>query len=145
ADPGSGLEAKFSVQYCVARALLEGRIALDHFEGDAWRDARVRALLKRVHAAPYTGKPFDESDPFDAEVRITLTDGTTYSEKVDRPLGRSTANAIATADMKAKFADCASRVLAPPAAGEACRAIERFEDVESVREFTRLFEPARAD
>jgi 2-methylcitrate dehydratase PrpD len=141
-EPASGLEAKFSVQYCVARALMDGKVVLDHFGDDAWREPAVRDLLKRVHAAPYTGKLFAADDPFDAEVKITLTDGTTYSDKVDRPLGRSSNNAIATEDMKAKFADCASRVLTPQAATEACGLIDRFEDLGSMREFTKLFEPA---
>jgi 2-methylcitrate dehydratase PrpD len=51
-DPGSALEAKFSVQYCVARALLNGRLAFEHFDGEAYRDPAVRALLPRVFAAP---------------------------------------------------------------------------------------------
>jgi 2-methylcitrate dehydratase PrpD len=140
-DPVSDLEAKFSVQYCVARALVEGKVVLEHFERDAYREPAMQDLLKRVHAAPYAGKLFAEDDPYDAEVKITLADGTSYSEKVDRPLGRTSDNAIATADMKAKFVNCASRVLEPEAAADVCRRIDSFEELESVREFTRLIEP----
>jgi 2-methylcitrate dehydratase PrpD len=53
-DPQSGLEAKFSVQYCLARALTNRAIRIEHFEGDAFRDPAVRAILPRVHAAAYT-------------------------------------------------------------------------------------------
>jgi 2-methylcitrate dehydratase PrpD len=135
-DPRSDLAAKFSVQYCVARALLHGHVVLDHFERDAWRDAKVRELLPRVHAAPYTGRLFDEDDPFDAEVKVTLTDGRVLSEKVDRPLGRTTDNPIAPEHLVAKFADCASQVLAPDRIAAARAAIESFERVESIRDFT---------
>lgn len=141
-DPDSDLAAKFSVQYCVARALLHGKVVLEHFEGDAWRDPAVRALLPRVHAVPYAGKPFDEDDPFDAEVKVTLTDGRTYSEKVDRPLGRASDNPIAPEHLKAKFENCAARVLTPQAAQAAGRAIESFEEAGPMREFTRLLDPA---
>jgi 2-methylcitrate dehydratase PrpD len=141
-DPDSPLAAKFSVQYCVARALLDGRVVLDHFEGDAHRAPAVQALLKRVHAAPYTGQLFAADDPFDAEVSVTLTDGRSFSEKVDRPLGRTSANAIADEHMKAKFADCASRILSPGAAAAVCRAVEALEECGSVRELTRLLEPS---
>ncbi|HSQ02573.1 MAG TPA: MmgE/PrpD family protein, partial [Burkholderiales bacterium] len=68
AQPQSALEAKFSVQYCVTRALLHGRVVLEHFEGEAYRDPVVRAVLSKVHAAPYTGPQFSPDDPFDAEV-----------------------------------------------------------------------------
>lgn len=144
-DPDSDLAAKFSVQYCVARALMHGKVVLEHFEGDAWRDPAVRDLLTRIHAAPYAGKPFAEDDPFDAEVKVTLKDGTTYSEKVDRPLGRTSDNPIPPEYLKAKFENCASRVLTPRAAAAACRRIDSFEEAGPVRDFTRLLEaPAAA-
>ena len=139
--PDSPLAAKFSVQYCVARAALDGRVALEHFEGDAYREPAVRDLLARVRATPYAGKLFDEDDPFDAEVVISLADGRTLTEKVDRPLGRSTDNAIAPEHMKAKFGDCAARVLDPAAVAKACGAIEALEKLATARELTALLEP----
>jgi len=141
-DPDSPLAAKFSVQYCVARAALDGKVVLEHFEGDAHREPAVRDLLKRVRATPYTGKAFADDDPFDAEVTITLTDGRTFTEKVDRPLGRTSDNAIAYEDMKAKFENCAGRVLAPAAVAAACRALESLEKLGSTRELTALLEAA---
>jgi len=142
--PESALEAKFSVQYCVARALLDGKVVLEHFDGEAYRDPKVRDFLKQVHAAPYTGKMFDVDDPFDAEVTITLADGTAFSEKVDRPLGRTSANAIAHGHMVAKFVNCAGRVLAPEAVAAACRMIESLDTLGEVRDLTRRLEPAGA-
>jgi len=141
-DPDSALAAKFSVQYCVARALLHGKVVLDHFEGDTFREPVVRELLPRVHAAPYAGKPFDEDDPFDAEVKITLKDGRAFTEKVDRPLGRTSDNPIAPEHMKAKFEDCATRVLSPKAAAAVVRMIDGFEKTGTVRELTALLDPA---
>ena len=138
--PDSALAAKFSVQYCVARALMHGKVVLDHFEGESYRDPAVRDLLTRVQAAPYTGKFFDADDPFDAEVRITLKDGKTYSEKVDRPLGRTTDNPVPPGHLKAKFEDCAARVLAPKAVGAVVRLIDGFDKGGTVRELTALLD-----
>jgi hypothetical protein len=101
-------------------------------------------VLKRVQAAPYTGKLYSEDDPFDAEVKITLNDGRSFSAKVDRPLGRASDNAIAYADMKAKFENCAARILSAAAAARAGREIESFENVPSLRDFTKLLEPGHA-
>src|SRR4029079_1229626 len=102
--------------------------------GGYTRGARtVGAVLPRVHAAPYAGKPFDADDPFDAEVKITLKDGKTFSEKVDRPLGRTSDNPIADEHMKAKFEDCAARILAPKAVAEVVRAVDGLEKLASVR------------
>ena len=56
-DPQSALDAKFSVQYCLARALLDRRVALEHFDGDSYREPAIRALLPRIHAAPHHEMP----------------------------------------------------------------------------------------
>jgi len=140
--PNSALNAKFSVQYCVARAALEGEVRLDHFEGDAWRDAAVQALLPRVHAAPYGPELFSDDLPFGAEVKITLTNGKSVSARVDRPLGRTSGNPVAPAQMQAKFVDCARRVLMPDAAVAAYRMMDVFEEVDCVKNLTTLLEPA---
>jgi len=141
-DPDSPLAAKFSVQYCVARAALEGKVVLEHFDDAACREPVVRDLLKRVRAVPYTGRLFAEDDPFDAEVTITLTDGRMFTEKVDRPLGRTSDNPIAEEHLRAKFENCAGRVLAPAAASAAYRAFLRLEAYATIRELTALLEPA---
>ena len=141
-DPRSALEAKFSVQYCVARALLEGKVVLEHFDEEAYRDARVRSLLPRVHAGPYTGPLFAPDDPFDARVTLTRRDGSALAVKVDRPLGRTAAEPIPYALLRAKFEDCAAQVAGGEAAAAAARAIDALEALGSVRELTRLLEPA---
>ena len=70
-----GLDAKFSVQYCLARALIDGRIRLEHFEGDAFRDPAARALMRRIHAAPHPETEAGGAAPLGAEIRITFDDG----------------------------------------------------------------------
>jgi len=56
-QPRSALDAKFSLQYVLARALVDGRVAPGDFEDPAWRDPRVAAVLARVRAVAY-----DEAD-----------------------------------------------------------------------------------
>ncbi len=142
-QPDSALNAKFSVQYCVARAALNGEVRLDHFEGDAWRDTAVQSLLPRVHAAPYGPAQFSVAEfPFGAEVKITLTNGNSVSAKVERPLGRTSGNPIASAQMQEKFEDCARRVLTAEAAAAAYRMMAVFETVPSVKNLTALLEAA---
>ncbi len=144
AQPTSGLEAKFSVQYCVSRALLNGKVVLDDFEADAYRDPVTQAMLLKVRAKPYTGPVFCADDPFDAEVKVTLRDGRVLHARVDRPLGRTAENPIGLEALEAKFIDCASRVLAPDAAAALCRKFRALEQLASVRELTSMCEPADA-
>jgi 2-methylcitrate dehydratase PrpD len=141
-QPASALDAKFSVQYCVARALLDGEIVFEHFEGDAYREERVGALLPRVHAAPHKPGQFAPDNNNGAVVEVTLTDGNVLSAKVERALGRTAQNPMPLDRLQAKFENCAARVLNPKAVSAALRAIDGIEDLASIRDFTVLLQTA---
>ena len=144
-QPRSPLEAKFSVQYCVARALLHGKVILEYFDGETYAEPAVQSLLQKVHASPYTGPFFDDDDRFDAELKVRLTDGRVLEAKVDRPLGRTAENPISKEGLNAKFADCSTRVLAPDVADAVCRQVWALESLGSVRELTSLLEAAETE
>jgi 2-methylcitrate dehydratase PrpD len=116
-DPKSGLDAKFSVQYCLARATLQGQIRLEDFEGDAYDDPTVRALMTRVHAAPHPDSGTANEEALGAEVRVTFADGEVLTKKVGAALGRGPDNPLPEGALAAKFVNCASRAL--PAAAVA--------------------------
>ncbi len=140
--PQSALDAKFSVQYCVARAALHGEVTLDHFEGESFRDATVQALLPRVQATPMAEDLFPAEMLFAAEVRVTLADGRVLVSRVDRPLGRTSANPIPQERMRAKFDDCARRVLTVDAVAQAWRIIDAFETEDGVARLMQCLVPA---
>ena len=137
-DPKSDLDAKFSVQYCMTRALLDRRISIEHFEGKAYEDAAVRELLPRVHAAPYTTAQFPADNHFGAEVKVTLRGGKVLSGKVDQPFGRTSDNPLPASLLKEKFEDCAARVLPRERIAPLYSAIQGFENLRDAREITAL-------
>jgi 2-methylcitrate dehydratase PrpD len=112
-DPQGNLDAKFSVQYCVSRAVIDGRIGIEHFEGEAWCDPEVRKLMARVESSVHRPGQFSADNHFGAEVRITLDDGRVLSDRVDIQLGRTADNPIPSAQLRSKFLDCAGRALPP--------------------------------
>ena len=137
-DPQSALDAKFSVQYCLARALMHGRIMLEHFEGDVYRDADVQALLARIHAAPHPDMSMASTDHFGGEVLVVTRDGRRLSAKIDRPLGRGPDKPLPRPRLEAKFLDCAARALEPDAAERVLQMIGRFDELADVAELTRV-------
>jgi 2-methylcitrate dehydratase PrpD len=139
-DPQSGLEAKFSVQYCLARALTDRTIRIEDFEADAWRDPAVRAVLPRVHAAGYTTAQFPEDNHLGAEVKVTTADGKAVSGRIDEALGRTTGNPLPAARLREKFDNCVARAL-PRARADA---IERLDGLTDMRGFSALLVPAPA-
>ena len=137
-EPKSDLDAKFSVQYCMVRALLDRRIAIEHFEGRAYEAPAVRKLLPRVHAAPYTTAQFPADNHFGAEVRVALRGGKALSAKVDQPFGRTSDNPLPAGLLKEKFENCAARVLPRERVAALYSAIQGFENLRDVREVTAI-------
>ncbi len=137
--PRSTLDAKFSVQYCVVRALMHGDVTFEHFEGETYRDPEVLQLLKRIEARPHGHKPKDMHEHFQGEVIVTTTGGKRLSARVDQPL-RGPANLTPPDRLESKFKDCAARALAPEAIGGVYKMLQNFETLSDVRHGTKLIE-----
>lgn len=73
AEPASLYEAKFSLQHCVAIALLDGKVSFESFEPAA--RGRATALRRLVHAR--AGAPYVDSYPraWGGEVTVVFKDG----------------------------------------------------------------------
>jgi 2-methylcitrate dehydratase PrpD len=140
-DPQGDLAAKFSVQYCLARTLTDRTIRIEHFEGEAFRDPAVRAVLPRVHAAAYTEAQFPADNHFGAEVKVTTVDGKVVSGKIDEALGRTSANALPAARLREKFENCIARVLPASRAAPLADMIERLETLTDVRALSTQLAP----
>ena len=138
-DPQSPLDAKFSVQYCVARALMHGKVVMQHFDDTAYRDKDVRALMQRVTAAPHPDM-LDGSDEkyLGAEIRVELKDGRVLSEWVDRARGRGADSPLPADKLKVKFESCAAMVLPADRVAALYAALEHFESLKAMRAFTDL-------
>ncbi len=137
-DPKSDLDAKFSVQYCTARAIADRRIAIEHFDGKAHEEPKVRKILPRVHAAPYTTAQFPAENHFGAEVKVTLRGGKVLSARVDQPFGRTTDNPLPASLLKEKFENCAARALPKERVAALYSAIQGFENLRDAREITAI-------
>ncbi len=135
-DPQSTMDAKFSIQYCLARALVDRKVVIEHFEGDSFRDPRVTSVMARVHAAPYTTAQFPADNHFGAEIKVTLRGGEVLTAKVDQPLGRTSANPLPPERLKEKFDNCASRVVLQE--GHVSLIYEAIQDFENLRDVGNL-------
>ena len=130
------------MQYCVARALLDGRVQFDDLEGDAYCEPRVVDLLQRTHAMPFADGAFSSGNHVGAELKVTLADGRAFTSKIAKPLGRTAANPVSDAGMRAKFESCAARALPAAQIKIVLQAIDDIEQCPSIREFTKIIETA---
>jgi len=140
-DPRTPLGAKFSIQYCVARALADGAVKLEHFEGDAPFDPTVRALMARSEARPHPGMADDSPLQWGAEVAVTTLDGQRFASRLDdfERLGPG-ARLMTQDELWEKFADCAQRSLPRPQIAPLFERLAQIDQVGSVAELTHLME-----
>jgi 2-methylcitrate dehydratase PrpD len=92
-DPKTGLEAKFSMQYVVARALTDGGVGFEHFEGDSFADPGPRVLMALMTTGAHPDMPADSDQQFAAEVIVTDKGGTRLSARQDHEIGRGPGHA----------------------------------------------------
>lgn len=140
-DPRSTLDAKFSLQYCIARALMHGDVTFEHFEGNSYQDPVARKLLDIVELQTHAHKAKNMLDHFECEVIVTTTDGKIHSARVDHPL-RGPQNLNPPDRLESKFHDCAARALSGDAIPKIYSAMQSFETVTDVRQLTNMLEKA---
>jgi len=136
------LSGKFSLQYVVSRALLEGRVILEHFENDAHLAPEVQAMMRRVQVSP--APPGGAANSFAADVTVTTPAGEKFHTSADREATEDGDIATDPPQLWEKFADCAARVLAASEVTALIAALRGFTECGDVRDVMRLVE-ASAD
>jgi len=109
--PTSVLQAKFSVQYAVARALLDGTVRLKDFEDGAYTHPDIEKLLAITSVAPFGEANAPDGQIWDAEVAVILNNDKRLVNRVNNMVGRSGDNAMSVSELRDKFSDCARRIL----------------------------------
>ena len=137
-DPQTPLAAKFSVQYAVARALVDGAVRLGDFEGDSHFDPKVRAIMSKTTATPHPDMPDDSPDQFGAEVIVSLNDGRRIARRINSLVGRGGDFPLTSAELWEKFNDCAMRVLPASDIPVLFAQLEKLEQIKNIRELTPL-------
>ena len=106
-QPQTGLEAKFSMEYCVAVAILDGNAGLPQFEDAAVARRDVREVLARIAFEVDPRADAAGLDRMATFLTAELADGTVVEAREDYPRG-TPARPLSFEDVTGKFADCAS-------------------------------------
>jgi 2-methylcitrate dehydratase PrpD len=141
-NPGSGLDAKFSVQYTVARALLNGHPLLSHFDDAAIGDPAVRAMMKKIHSVPHADMDASWADKYGGELTVTANDGREWSDRIVHQLARGPENPVTNEDIWSKFQDCIGKTLPPERTEALFSALGRIETLDSLTGVAALTAPA---
>ena len=124
--PADAMQARFSLPYLLASALVDGRLALDAFTADALVRPGVRTLIPRIRMRPDPTQPGDvnvDEVPLRATVAVRLADGDERSRTVQEPRGHP-CRPLGRDALHTKFVDCASRALSAAEHDEAFDALD---------------------
>ena len=128
-DPKTPLQAKFSMEFCVAAALVSGEIVFDSFEPHMLDNPEIQDLMQRTTVL------VDERVRFNTEhgtvVAITTASGRKLEKLVPLAIGKPE-RWMNSADLWRKFHDCASVVLPEPQARAAFDALQSIATAPSV-------------
>lgn len=134
--PRSPLDAKFSVQYMAAMAVLFRRLTVDLFDEEIVFSPPVRSLLARISAYPEPGLPANP-DIAHNPVTIACRDGREFTRSVTMP--RSHWNyPLPREAWVGKFRANAAQTLAGPAVDALVDAFDRLEHAPDVSHIAAL-------
>lgn len=104
--PTTGLEGKFSMPYCVSRALLDGAVKIRDFSDDRVNEASVQQLLRKVEMRvdERVNSEWKVGRPRGAIVTVRMNDGAELVARTDVPSG--TGEKLDRGVVRAKFEDC---------------------------------------
>jgi 2-methylcitrate dehydratase PrpD len=142
-SPRDPLEAKFSIQFCIAAAALAGHVGFAQLSDVFLRGQDTRRLMGLVEVI--VDETVDQNlpnySPFD-EVSVTLNDGTQHqSEPVARPKGHSS-RPLMPAELRAKFDDCVGDALPADARDRLYSSLQNLADAPGARRNFAMTAPA---
>jgi 2-methylcitrate dehydratase PrpD len=110
--PDTGLAGKFSFQYVLAAALLDGKVGIGTFTDATLRRPDMQALLPKITFRMDQAIPA-RFETMHVDAKVELADGRTLTAHCDGPRGVWGKPAIPEAEHLAKVRDCLSVRLAP--------------------------------
>lgn len=125
--PATSIEAKFSLPFVVASALVQPEVTLASFSAEALRDADVLSLAARVEFERLADWGLERAAA--GRVSVELADRRSYSVQVDQARGHPD-RPLTDEQLCAKFIECACNARVPWSDQQARRACEQLLQLE---------------
>jgi len=138
--PRTGLEGKFSMEYCLAAAVLDGEVTLRQFEDGMVERPEIERLIPRIHVEAHPAVKADTKDLL-SELTVTLSDGRRISRQATTPRGDA-ARPLTPEEIREKYDRCAGLVLEPEQVRRSFELVEALERLPDVGQLAQLLAPA---
>jgi 2-methylcitrate dehydratase PrpD len=137
-DPHTSLEAKFSMEFCLAILLIERKAGLAQFTDAVVNRPDVQAMIQRIHYSASSAAASAGLNTMSTILHIHLKDGRDISGHAEYALG-SPQHPMSYEQVADKFRGCAEFVHWPKEKSERIiDAVRTLETVEDIRQLTSL-------
>ena len=138
--PTNELQAKFSMQFCMAILLLRRKAGLAEFTDQVVNRPEVKAMIEKVDYGVHPEAEAAGYEKMTTIIDIELADGRRISGRADFGKG-SPANPMTDDELAHKFRECAAWGKLPQAGAEKVIAmVFNLEKLKSIRELTKLLQ-----
>jgi 2-methylcitrate dehydratase PrpD len=136
--PETAIDAKFSLAFTTATAIVKGAVDLDSFAPERLGDPAVLAMAARIEFVE--DAQWGRARPAGGAIEIELMDGSLLCETIEVARGHPD-RPLADSELHAKFAHCAARASRPveTSPAEAAAWIGRLEAAASVSDWLSEF------
>jgi len=133
-QPSNELEAKFSMQYCMATAFKDDNLSLKHFTYETIKNEETRKLMSKLKvvsdkAIDELAEEYNQISP--ARVKVMLNDGRELLETVIEPRGGKE-NPVSWEELSQKFIECFTSVLPMTQAEKVLDSIKDMENIKDI-------------
>jgi 2-methylcitrate dehydratase PrpD len=136
--PVTGLEAKFSMEFAMASALVARDAGLRQLTDEFVRRPDVQETMTRVSIATTdSAAPDDLAFGFADQVRLRLADGTPLESPEVRYARGHWTRPLGEGELWKKFAECTERAMRSDAAAALFERLQRLDRLASVDELRR--------
>jgi aconitate decarboxylase len=129
--PKTGLEGKFSMQYTLAAALIDGAVTLASFTDQRLHRPDMQALLSKIGITMTPDITTEYNAGRYVDLEIELADGKIIRERCERPRGSWGAEPISAVEHIVKVRDCLDGSLTSSAVDEFIELGSRFDQLDA--------------
>jgi 2-methylcitrate dehydratase PrpD len=137
-NPQTGLEGKFSLEFCIALALQERKVSLGHFTDSKVKEPGIQKLIKKIKKEVTDEAGGKGTDLPTAILRVHMKNGTTYPCRVTTRKG-SPKSPLSTQEVMNKFLECAQLNYSLQQSWRIAEAVMEMEKAEDIENVIRLF------
>lgn len=137
-SPKNKTEAKFSMEYAMAAAIVFGKVNLEEFTEESVHDPRIEALIPKIMMevdSELAKLGFIGTAP--AKIKILLKDGGKLEGKCDLAKGNPE-KPLSDREIEEKFLQCASRSLEEKKSKKVLHSLFSLEKIEDINEICNL-------